>query len=372
MSDFSADIHAFRNRLASQQLEPYRFLDGSEVSWQSSPAGTDRSLQRFLIARKGDVERAEQMFADSLRWRRRVFPIEREGAVAAILDDGRRFSNIGLNADGMQVLMVDFLWGYFNDGFSSLDCLRASLYFIESEITEAEKLGISQAYIICYGGPPPLDYAAALAATLEANYPERLARAVIYPPPRVVAKLVRMMLWFLDKDTNAKVKIEWDEAGLLQLMAIELPQLPAFMRGGLRAAELQHRPDSKTRMSRLVRDGLYGGTGAARELQKKLLNTTPRRMVQAASSPTFQWDSMFSCCVSREEKHCRSAPQTYLEPVVRREIATPHELKEDKSLSTWASLLMLLFSIVAMLCSSAWSPYLLPEQSLFAILPSAT
>merc|ERR1719375_1391701 len=99
--------------------------------------------------------------------------------------------------------MINFCWGYFIEGVSELDCLRATLIFVEQEIAAAAKEGAEQARILSFGGPPPLAYAAALAAILEANYPERLHKAVIYPVPRWLARFVRAMLWFLDPNTNA-------------------------------------------------------------------------------------------------------------------------------------------------------------------------
>jgi len=252
-------------------LHPYRFLDGSEVPWDESPAATEASLERFLVARHGDVARAEAMYVAHLVWRRRVFPIAREGAVAAILDDGRRFKRVAIAADGCPVLLVDFRWGYFLGEYSKLEHLRAVLVFMEEETERGEREGRPQSAVIGFGGAPPLDWAGALAAVLEANYPERLNRAAVYPVPRVVSALARAMLGILDPGVASKVSLHYDEGQFLQFLRVQLEQLPPSLHGGLPVIERQFLPDSKARMNRTIRTGLWGGRGPAQKLLNEIM-----------------------------------------------------------------------------------------------------
>lgn len=301
----------FRRRLRASEIHQYRFLDGTEVAWEESPAGTDASLQRFLRARKGDYEKAEKMFVSHLLWRRRVFPIVRSGCVAEILADGRRLGSIGMNSDGLPVLLINFLWGYFlEERASALDCLRAVLVFMEEEITIAEAKEVHQAIVVSYGGPPPLDFCAALVAILEANYPERLYRGIIYPVPRMVTRFVRAMLWFVDEGTRRKLQIEWNEEAFLKLAGLRQEQLPEVLCGGLAGAERQMKPDSKSRMNSLLRAGITGGRGSALRLQQQLealpgLPLAVRRPPSArapeeeprAAPGLSRW---LCCCITRE------------------------------------------------------------------------
>lgn len=305
-------ITAFRSRLRASQLHAYRFLDGSEVPWENSPAGKDESLRRFLVARKGDHEKASELLSAHLLWRRQVFPVDRTGPIAQIFQDGRRLRKIGTASDGRPVLMIDFCWGYFVEGgFSELDCLRATIIFVEEEIALAEKDDQHEAYVLCYGGPPPLAFAAALAATLEANYPERLLRAVIYPVPQAVARFVRLMLWFLDERTSSKVVIEWSEEKVVNMIKLSVDQLPAAIQGGRPTAERQFKPDSVARMRTLIRQGIQGGGAPAKLLLQQLLRPLPD---SATSFPAAEANSSLSpvclcCCAARERELDWDEPQ---------------------------------------------------------------
>merc|ERR1712173_167067 len=100
-----------------------------------------------------------------------------------------------------------------------------------------------------------------------------------------------MMLWFLDKDTNAKVKIEHDEVEFLRLMGLNAAQLPSLMAGGLDAVEPQLHSDSNSRMTRLIRDGIYGGRGAASKLQEQLLVPKRRKILPNNKGANAQHES---------------------------------------------------------------------------------
>eukprot|EP00929_Paragymnodinium_shiwhaense_P048364 TRINITY_DN24463_c0_g1_i1.p1 TRINITY_DN24463_c0_g1~~TRINITY_DN24463_c0_g1_i1.p1 ORF type:complete len:374 (+),score=46.69 TRINITY_DN24463_c0_g1_i1:70-1191(+) len=348
---FEVELAKLRYALERRtDLEPYRFLDGAEATWKNSPAGTDASLRRFLVARKGDIAKAEAMIEDNLRWRRRVFPIFTIGdgsAADKILRDGRRFQRIGFNQDGLPVVCLNFQWGYFLEGVSALDCLKATLVFLEQEVSALEAHGNNQAVCICYGGPPPLDYAAALAALLEANYPERLARAVIYPVPMMVVRFVRMMLWFIDKNTRDKVTVEGDEQVLLRFVKTDVASLPDWIRGGLRTADRQMRPESQARMGKLMREGIYGTKGKAEQLQLQLLQKSPRRKRPREDHQSFlamPWLGL-GCCITRSDSDSEEEAVPCLQPCK----ATPpvdHNNGGRQDAFLWTMYVMLLVACV--------------------------
>lgn len=296
-------IASLRQELATAPLSPYRYLDGKEKAWEDSPAGTDYSLKRFLMARKGDVQEAKKMFIEHLTWRRRCFPIYREGKVAQILDEENRFRVACSSGDGRQVLMMHFQWGYFyKNGFKAEDCLLAALWLAETEISKSEEMGAHDAYMLLYGGPPPIDFAMALQMVFEANYPERLYRAVIYPVPGMVARFVKMMCWFLDKDTASKISIESSEEVLLKIMNIRVEQLPAFVQGGLEVTEQQFERDSPQRMRTILWDGIKGnGKARAAEVTANILRPL-HEMVPAKVDPpaSMSFFESLLCCVGRE------------------------------------------------------------------------
>ena len=109
----SESVQELRNELLREQLPAYRTVDGEDYPWQSSPASTDASLGRFVTARKGDLKAAKKQFMENLAWRKRIFPIPRQGMVAQLLDEEVRFRNLPRDTDGCPVLLVNFLFGEF-------------------------------------------------------------------------------------------------------------------------------------------------------------------------------------------------------------------------------------------------------------------
>lgn len=106
-------VHELRSSLVREQLPAYRTVDGDDYPWQSSPASTDASLRRFVTARKGDVAAAKKQFMENLAWRKRIFPIPRQGMVAQLLDEEVRFRSLSRDTDNCPVLLVNFLFGDF-------------------------------------------------------------------------------------------------------------------------------------------------------------------------------------------------------------------------------------------------------------------
>merc|ERR1712178_75351 len=127
-------------------------VDGESVVWSESPAGTDVSLERFLLARKGDVAAAQKMFVSQLEWRARVFPIPREGKVLELIEDGQRFKLLDHDQHGRPVLLVNFLFGNFcTETVTECDLVLASLRFFEDVITEMEARGVYKLCCIAFG-----------------------------------------------------------------------------------------------------------------------------------------------------------------------------------------------------------------------------
>lgn len=265
-------VPPLRTRIAAQGPLPFRLHDGRDVDWSESPNGTDEGLLRFLQARNGDVQQAATMFLKQLEWRRRAFPIHREGRVAEILDEAlphkeRRFAKMGTNSEGLPVIKQDLMWGCFvTERFSALDCVRAYILFLEENVVMAPTFLERQMVILSYGGFCPVDWGHALAAALQDNYPERLVRACVWPVPVFLCKTVRTFcVLFASKELNAKISIESEEAMMLQKTALQASQLPPYMQGGISAIIERDKPDPAL-IRKLVVDA-FRNRGRRHELQ---------------------------------------------------------------------------------------------------------
>jgi len=304
-----SSIVELRHRLSLRELVQYRSTEGADEPWDQSPAGSDASLRRFLIARKGNVDAAEEMFAAHLQWRSRAFPLRREGAVASILNERKRLLRLSTDSQGRPVIMVNFLWGYFLEDFTALDCVKASILFLEHELAAAEAAGAHEALVLCYGGPPPVEYGIAIAAILAANYPERTKCAVIYPVPPLIARSVRLFIWFLDEGTRSKVHILHKQREMLALLSLQVADLPEPCRGGLREVQKQLTPEHGKRINSLLWQGVTGGgRSEAQEVQESIIapRSAEGTSEEESESPFSSWSESLFCCGPRPRTLART------------------------------------------------------------------
>ena len=93
------------------------------------------------------------------------------------------------------------MWGKFLDGVDADGLLRSYVCLLEDLLAEADAVCVgdkaAQLTYVCTGGPPPMNYIKKLHPMMEANYPERLAKTIIYPVPwamRIVVNSFRVLL----------------------------------------------------------------------------------------------------------------------------------------------------------------------------------
>jgi len=334
-------LPAMREQIAAHPggLPPFRFHDGCEVPWDESPNGTDEGLLRFLQARGGDVTKAASMFVRHLEWRRHAFPIRREGRVAEILDDSlphqqRRFAVMGKNSEGIPIIKFDWMWGSFlTERYSALDCVRACMLFMEETCVMAPTLLECQLVCLSYRGFCPADFGRAFAAILMDNYPERLVRAVVWPVPAVVVKLVRtFIVMFAPAALNEKVSIETEESRMLGILSFPESQLPDYMQGGLEAIWERDKPDLAL-TKKLVMDG-FRTRGKNKALQNWpwsnpiVTQYQPQRLrsellQDESTKRSFGFLSCFGGCLGREES-MKVRQEVYHQRVEHAPPATAH------------------------------------------------
>jgi hypothetical protein len=223
---------------------------------------SNATLQRFLSAHEWNIKAASELVQKHLQWRNATLPIQRTDAIQRILDSGRiRVLRRGIDP----VVCVDFMWGKFlEDGFSADDILNAHLSVLEDVLAESDAihaslpkhevqdkpirlLGTASStadqdageygrYIgISSGGVPPLPYIRKLAPVLDANYPERMSTAIIYPIPRIMEGLVPGIKKFINKRDRERFEMFAHEEQLLERTGLRAEDLPEDLRGGMHA-----------------------------------------------------------------------------------------------------------------------------------------
>mmetsp|Transcript_36235 Transcript_36235/g.71600 ORF Transcript_36235/g.71600 Transcript_36235/m.71600 type:complete len:409 (+) Transcript_36235:85-1311(+) len=310
-------LAALRIRINAMSPLPFRLHNGQDIEWTKSPNGSDEGLLRFLQARNGNVEHAATMFVQHLVWRRRVFPIHKQGRIAELLDESvpqkqRRFARIGTSSDGLPIIKQDMMWGHFVTGhFSTLDCIKAYLLYLEETMVMASAFLERQVVILSYGGFCPFDWGQTFASMLQDNYPERLVRACIWPVPGFLCKTVRTFcMLFCSKELNAKIAIESEEARLLKHICLQASQLPEYMQGGLSAIMERDKPDpALTR--KLVMDAFRNRGRKCPELQMwppplcdaaSPVQTVVAEATENVKSNTAGGSMMFCGCLARSNE----------------------------------------------------------------------
>ena len=104
-----------------------------------------------------------------------------------------------------------FMWGKFLDGVDADGLLRSYVCLLEDLLAEADAVCVgdkaAQLTYVCTGGPPPMNYIKKLHPMMEANYPERLAKTILYPVPWAMRIVVNSFLAFLPSRTRNKFEL---------------------------------------------------------------------------------------------------------------------------------------------------------------------
>ncbi|CAI9753423.1 unnamed protein product [Fraxinus pennsylvanica] len=179
------------------------------LSGRSLQYCTDACLKRYLVARNWNVEKSKKMLEETLRWRSTYKPEEiRWHEVAIEGETGKVYRANFHDRYGRTVLILRP--GMQNT--SSLDNqMRHLVYLIENAILNLPEGQEQMAWLIDFTGwslsnHVPIKSARETSNILQNHYPERLAIAFLYSPPRIFEAFWKVVRYFLDPKTFQKVK----------------------------------------------------------------------------------------------------------------------------------------------------------------------
>ncbi|KAJ6642069.1 SEC14-like protein 2 [Pseudolycoriella hygida] len=219
----------------------------------TKPEHDDFFLIRWLNARNWNIENAEKMFRDSIKWRERwnVDDIANWKVPKPLLD----FTPHGLSGfdkDGCPIIIIPFagmdMWGILHT-VSRADFIRATIQNIEKYL----KIGLEQSkihgpqarqFVILfdmegfslkqYTWRPAAEVVISLIKMYEANYPEILKCCFIINVPKVFAFVYNIIKNFLDTYTLSKIFIFKNDSKkwLPKLLEhVDESQLPTYFGG---------------------------------------------------------------------------------------------------------------------------------------------
>ncbi|KAK4781789.1 hypothetical protein SAY86_015891 [Trapa natans] len=169
----------------------------------------DACLRRYLEARNWNTEKAKKMLEESLKWRTDYKPEEiRWAEVAAEGETGKVYRAKFHDRNGRSVLI---LRPAMQNTESLENNIRHLVYLIENAILNLPEGQEQMSWLIDFTGwslntRVPIKSAKDTINILQNHYPERLAMAFLYNPPRIFEAFWKMVKYFLDTKTFQKVK----------------------------------------------------------------------------------------------------------------------------------------------------------------------
>ncbi|PNF14249.1 hypothetical protein B7P43_G12208 [Cryptotermes secundus] len=225
------------------------------VSDCSQSQHDDLFLLRWLRARNFNVEAAEKMLRDSLRWRDN-WEVEklRDWVPPEVMQKYYPSGISGYDKEGAPVIIVPFagldMWGMMHC-INKSDFIKMTIKTLEMYMSiareQAEKFGNEASKLICvmdmenfnirqYAWRPAGEVVVALVQMYEANYPEILKACYIINAPKVFAIAFAVVKNFMNEHTLRKIQIIKSDPQKWQpilLASIEPDQLPAHFGGTL-------------------------------------------------------------------------------------------------------------------------------------------
>ncbi|XP_056170092.1 CRAL-TRIO domain-containing protein C23B6.04c-like [Syzygium oleosum] len=179
------------------------------LSGRSLKYCTDGCLRRYLVARNWNVEKSKKMLEESLKWRSTYKPEEIRWPEVAHEGETGKVSRADFHDRfGRTVLIMRP--GKQNTK-SAEGNIRHLVYLIENSILNLAEGQESMSWLIDFTGwtlrtQVPVRTALDIINVLQSHYPERLAVAFLYNPPRIFEAFWKAIKYFLDPKTFEKVK----------------------------------------------------------------------------------------------------------------------------------------------------------------------
>ncbi|XP_048431452.1 LOW QUALITY PROTEIN: phosphatidylinositol transfer protein 3 [Pyrus x bretschneideri] len=168
---------------------------------------TDGCLRRYLEARSWNLEKAKKMVEETLKWRATYKPEETRW-VTHEGETGKVFRAKFHDRLGRSVLIMRPAQQNTN---SPEDNIRHLVYLIENGVLNLPEGQEQMSWLVDFTGfsintNVSVKTARDIINILQNHYPERLAVAFLYNPPRIFQAFWKAVKYFLDAKTSQKVK----------------------------------------------------------------------------------------------------------------------------------------------------------------------
>ncbi|CAI0383029.1 unnamed protein product [Linum tenue] len=237
---------------------------------QSLKYCSDACLRRYLVARNWNVEKAKKMLQETLEWRSSYNPEEiRWPEVAHEGETGKIYRASFCDRQGRPVLI---LRPGMQNTKSFDNQIRHLVYMLENAVINLPEGQEQMTILIDFTGwsitnNVPIKTAHETASILQNHYPERLAVALLYNPPRIFEAFWKVVKYFLDPMTSQKVKFVYPKRNKESVEVMRLhfddQNLPAVF-GGQGDLQYDHAEFSKMMILDDVKTASFWGLDAAK------------------------------------------------------------------------------------------------------------
>ncbi|CAK8562272.1 unnamed protein product [Lathyrus sativus] len=170
---------------------------------------TDACLKRYLEARNWNVDKAKKMLEESLKWRSTYKPEEIRWAEVAHEGETGKVSRANFH-DRLGRTVLIMRPGMQNTT-SAENNIKHLVYLLENAVLNLSDGQEQMSWLIdftgfSFGTNIAVKTARDIIHILQNHYPERLAIAFLYNPPRIFQAFWKAVKYFLDPKTAQKVK----------------------------------------------------------------------------------------------------------------------------------------------------------------------
>ncbi|XP_031399547.1 CRAL-TRIO domain-containing protein C23B6.04c-like [Punica granatum] len=248
----------------AEKVSELRAALGS-LSGRSLKYCTDSCLRRYLVARNWNVNKARKMLEESIKWRASYKPEEiRWPEVAHEGETGKVSRANFFDRFGRTVLIMRP--GKQNTA-SPEGNIRHLVYIIENSILNLREGQEQMSWLIDFTGWTlntniPVRTARDIINILQSHYPERLAVAFLYNPPRFFEAFYKALKYFMDPKTSEKVKFVYPkDKGSIELMRtfFDVENLPSEF-GGKATLKYDHEEFSGLMTEDDIKTAAFWGT----------------------------------------------------------------------------------------------------------------
>ncbi|KAL3723845.1 hypothetical protein ACJRO7_035937 [Eucalyptus globulus] len=234
------------------------------LSGRSLKYCTDGCLRRYLVARNWNVEKAKKMLEESLKWRSTYKPEEIRWHEVAHEGETGKVSRANFHDRFGRTVLI--MRPGKQNTTSAEGNIRHLVYLIENSILNLAEGQESMSWLIDFTGwtlrtQVPVRTALDIINVLQGHYPERLAVAFLYNPPRIFEAFWKAVKYFLDPKTSEKVKFVYpkkkDSVELMQTF-FDMDNLPSEF-GGKATLEYDHEEFSRMMTEDDVKTATFWG-----------------------------------------------------------------------------------------------------------------